>query len=553
MPARAIATFGVYGPPSEDEGAVLELADEFRAALALIEYERHCAIIDYRNERFPALFTALGKADRCYWRIADIERRIKAHHSEVRDRNASTPELDAELKEARDERAGLTKDVAAQRKLWSAHVKEFGLWWKTAAEWKNVKSLDKRRIAYDALDFPRHLAEYGRMIVGFDLRKRELSRDYQARGLHSEVRIEIVEATQPKLGKDGPGVRYRYGRKPELRPWRRITLPFVGGKTFGDLIGGTSGMRIMPIYANHPSGGEETVYEVTQQIGTSDQPRTITYRFKAHRPIPEETRLQRWTLLVDGNKRDVIPLAHDWPAKAQGVGEFGYRLCWTVRKEGVEIAEFWGEHVSEQLILPQWLVDNRMAVAVAQTAADHACNEWLERFRGVNRSKKPGAVHGFAALEAWCKDQPNDNGAENLRDHWQRIMARSMKQATKARLAIEDIYRMVASRVCRLHDSVSHPAIDLVRIKKYDTRDLLREDVLPAKSREIMFAVAPGKLREAIKQYGLASGEVPREKSTDARNTDVFTTYVRSLGIKTGTKPNAPSHRSQHRPQTPEA
>jgi len=89
--------------------------------------------------------------------------------------------------------------------------------------------------------------------------------------------------------------------------------------------------------------------------------------------------------------------------------------------------------------------------------------------------------------------------------------------------------------------------IDLKRIKRYDTRDLLQEDKMPPASREILFAVAPGKLKEMIESSDLvASDKVIEVHPEDARETDLFTSYIRKLGDATGPKTNLDNRRSQY-------
>lgn len=534
MTARIHAVFGVYGRLRDDERAVLDLANEFRRDLAAIYQERHDRLIDYRNRRFPRLFEALSLVESMYWRIAGIEAEIKAHHSEVRDRNAVPAELRVSLAEARALRSEAREELSEQRAAWTAHLKEFGQWWKVQADWKCVKSLDDRRRRYAALTPPEHLADYCAMHVELDLRERELYRVYQARGLHSAIRAEIVEATQPKLGKSGPGMRYRYGQTPRPEPWQRLTLQIPGGATWREILAGsTPSLRA-------EFDGESNVAIVEQQIGTADQPRVVTYRTKIDKPLPLDAVIQRWTLCVrETGKRVVMPLVADAPAKPIGAGTFGYRLRWTVRPEGVEVAEFFGDNVHERLVLPAWLVERRMQIAAVQQQADNMANDFLETV-GISRSKRPGSLHGVEALASYCESHADDGPAATLLDTLRRRLHRARRDSQRAARCIEDIYRSTAAKVCRAHSAVWHPPLDLAKLKRYDTRDLLREDVLPERSREIMHAVAPGKLRLWIKGYGLATADVEPELPADARGTDLFTTYVASLG---GGAPREHRHR----------
>lgn len=552
MPTSALATFGVYCTPSGDELAILDLADQFRREYCAIMQERHERTINIRNDRFPELFAALCESERLYFAIGRLELEIKAHHSEVRDRNAVTPAQQAELAALRERRKQQLEAVKAGRAKWSDYLKRFRACLKASADSdtrKAIKTLEKRRELYESLEWPEEFADYAAMWLDTDLRMRELGREYQDLGLHSSIRAEIVDASQQKLGKDKPGIRYRYGRKPEPRPWTKLTLQIPGGLSWDEALAGTSALSVEPLYTNHLPDGPETVYRVRQQIGTKDHPAVAEYTTKLHREVPPGARIQRWTLVVRGRRRSCIPIFADLPDTAQGSdcdGEnssLAYRLSWTRCKGGLLVATFMSRHVNERLILPEWLVVNRMAVADEQARCDLEANEWLARQGAV---PQPGKRQGMAALEAWIEDRNNPAGANVLHSLACR-MARARKTASKAAGCIEKIYETVAARMARLHDSVVIPKVDLKQMKRYDTRDLLQEDKVPRKSREYMHAAAPGKLHALLKRrLPPASDEVADEIQAPSRSTDVFTSWVKSLAVKTGTKPNRPNRRSQH-------
>lgn len=547
MPTRVYATFGVYGRPSEDEQQVLELADEFRLALANLLHRRHRAVTDYRDEHFPELWAAMTEFERWRARIYEIEKAIKAYHSEVRDRNAVTEAQSAELIAARDQRSRWLEAIRAHREDWYTHLRAFSTWWGAAADWKNVKSLARRREAYASLRPPPQFASYCAIHQQLDLEERELSRAYQDRGLHSAIRAEIVEATQQKFGETGPGMRYWYGERPTPKPWRKLTLQFSGGVRWRDVLdNNVIGLTATPIYTNHPAGGAETVYEITQQIGTRELPHTVSYSVKLDKPIPDESVIQRWSLVNDKGRRSIMPIIKDIPPKRQGDGTFEYTLSWSQRPNGVEIAQFVGEHVQESLVLPTWLVAKRMSYAAAQQACDNRANDFLET-RGISRSKRPGSRHGVIALGDYFSEHPTDLTAGNLLDTLQGELRRTSKAAASALRCIEDIYRSTAAKVCRLHAAVFHPAVPLQRAKRYAKRDLLKRDPMTKEERELLHAMAPGKLRAAVAAYGLASGTVRPERPYRP-DTDLFTTYVNTLGRTTGTKTRQPCRRSQHRP-----
>ena len=529
MNTQALATFGVYRRASADELAVLELANEFRQRLCALQHAKYCAEVDYRNAHYPNLYAALVRSEQLYFRIAELERRIKAHHSEVRDRNAVPEELRAELETARRQRQAARAIVTAERREYSDFLKRFRAAWKTAADWKNVKSLAKRRAAYAALTLPDEVREYAELFIKHDLLIRELGIEYQSRGLHSAIRAEIVEATKPKFGKTGPGTRYEYHRSPRCQPWQKITLQFAGGLTVSDAIAGKNpSLRLRQVGEKVLASRTHTFYRVTQQIGTTAEPRTIEYDFKAHRPLPPDAIIQRWTLAVrESGKREVIPIVkHDF-AKPQGTGIVAYKLSWTRRKAGVEVCRFWGSQVNERVIIPQATIDQRLAMATARARADLQANALLAE-RGA--TPPPNRRQGVAALSDWVANHPEDNAAVNLLFDCNRDLAFANQQSRRAQRRIEKIYETIASRVCRLHGTIVHDPIPLDKIKLYDGRDLLREDRLPLKSRTYLHAVAPGKLRALLKGYGLASGDVAPPEPNDARETDVFTSYVTSLG-----------------------
>lgn len=575
MGTRALARFGVYGRASTDERDVLNIADEYRRELCALYHEQHRATLDLRERRFPGLFAAMVRREAIGAAIVRVEREIKAHHSKVRDRNEVPTELADQLRALRTARSEATTEIVGIKPQWLAVLKDVrsvvgdatkpsedatrirSQWFHAIGErapkdnkMKNCKSITGRERLYALIQWPEHLQEYGVMWIGFDMRRRRLGERYQSLGLHYTIRAEIEAASKPKLTKDGPGMRYSYHRNPEPRPWEKMTLQFgSGGLTVQDALEGTPQFSLTAIYSNHPCGGDETVYEVTQQIGNSESPHIVSYRTKLHRQLPENAVIQRWSFIVrpDG-RRECVPIISGINfTRPTESGTVTYDLTWTVVRGGVQVCSFNGDHVNERLVIPQLIVDNRMAMKPAQEQADNAANELLEQ-RGIARSKKPGpnVLFGLAALADYCASHPDDDAAVNTLDQLTHDVRRAERTAAKARRCIEKIYETVASRVCRLHNRIVPDALDLKRAKQYDARDLLREDVLPSRSREILFAVAPGKLRALLDGYGLASVDMVPPDMAASRKTDLFTSYVNNLGRATGTKPAGKCHRSQH-------
>lgn len=174
--------------------------------------------------------------------------------------------------------------------------------------------------------------------------------------------------------------------------------------------------------------------------------------------------------------------------------------------------------------MPWRLIEDRMAVKDEQVRIDALCNAIL-----ASRGAAPpaGKQQGYWALAAYVAEHRDDEALGVYRSCSQamQVATRTMQRAVRS---IEKIYELVVARVCRLHGTIIADPLDLSRLKRYDTRDLLRDDVLPAKAREYMQAAAPGKLAALLKGYGLnASGDVRPDRQDASRETDLFTSYVR--------------------------
>lgn len=587
MTTRA-AKYAVHSPqdqPAGDESAVLALADDYRRQLAALHQERHDATVQIRDDWFPAMWEAMTARE--HWRavIYDLEREIKAHHSDVRDRNAV-------LDEQREQLAAARKQVAAAKRLytaasapWKLMFRAHNAYWHTLADWKNVKSRDARRklyaaivwpsdaapylaaldgenakreaagkpaVPYDPADLrPAAIAAYGAVDLDLDLRERALDEEFSA-SLHSAIRAEIKEATQPKLGKDSPGVRYRFGKTPEIRGWEKLSTHFPGGLTVADALSGKS--RQLRLLATD----DPTLYDVRQQIGTAAEPRMLEYTIRVHAPLPGDAVIKRWSHVTrlrvtpGGRKcyrRHVVPILDGLPDKPAGDTDvLHYRLRWTRRKEGVEVAHFWSGQVNERLIIPNRVLDRIAAEDELQAALDARANDMLAAY---GRRPQANQRQGVEALAVFVAANAAEERAVELLDDCQRKLALAANDSRRARGCIEEIYKVAAARLARLHRSVAHDDIDLAKLKRYDSRDLLQEDRVPLKSRTILHAVSPGKLRMWLKQSGMiAIGGVMPQPPEDARETDVVTSYVDGLGRKTGTLPakNGTARESTRKP-----
>jgi hypothetical protein len=399
------------------------------------------------------------------------------------------------------------------------------------------------------------IAELGVAEMECDVVTRRLSWEYQDLGLHSAIRAEIIESSQPKLKKDGPGMRYEYGREPDPKQWEKISVHFPNGLTVRAALAAESGPLRLRKVVTFRAKRERTVYEVIQQIGTADKPKTVTYKFNAHRELPEDAVIKRWSWKICDDYRwirsEVIPtMDNHGLEKPVGQGTFAFDITWRSTPDGIQVCHFLGDNVNERLILPRWLIDRRLSVTTAQKECDQAANKEITRLTRV--APAVDERQGVSALESYCASNPNDSYAAGLLAEMAIVMHRARKDQQKAIRCIEKIYETVAFRVCSRHSHIVVDDIDLSTIKRYDTRDLLRYDPLTKKSREYLAAVSPGKLTALLKGYGLARAKSLTETLVPSRESDHFSSYVSSLAIKTGTKTNRPSHRSQHERKTAE-
>ena len=569
MSVRALCTFGCSRRPVTQERAILAIADEFRRELCQCYWDHHRATIDLRNESFPDLYAALVDRAAVKAKIHMIECFIKAHHSEVRDRNAVTDEQREALENAREARAAAELALKRPTQAWKMTHTAFTAWWQAQADWKQVKSLAKRTTMYAEIQLPTIrdpylavltereneraakageapkpidadlimpdiIATYGKLYVEHDLRRRSLDQRF-ARQLHSAIRSEIVAASKPKVGRDGPGMRYVYHRPPDPKPWQKLTIQFPGGLSFAAALANrNNGLQLTPW-----NPGDTHRYKVRQQIGTAATPCLVEYELRADRPIPPDAIFKRWSMLIrEDDAREVVPIIGNLnEPKPTGSGVLAYRLSWTVRKSGIEVAHFWGDHVNERLIIPQHIMELRMAVKHQQLACDTLANELLASLGCLPLT---GERQGVAALETYVQQHPENTAAGNRLDQYLSRLQRARRTMQRAVGCIEKIYETVVHRVCQLHSEIVQSDLNLAKIKRYDTRDLLREDVLPMKSREILAAVAPGKLKALLNNYGLMKcTTVPSDQTPP---TDLFSTYVGGIGGRYGSRKSLVGH-----------
>ncbi|MCI0558276.1 MAG: transposase [Nitrososphaera sp.] len=589
---RALASFGVYGPPSDDEVAVLKMANAFRKELCQHIWEEYRKEIDIRDN-LPGVYDAMVKHEALKATVFAINRSIKERNSQERDRNSATDEDILRLKTAENERDLAEKVKKEKLRVWWDLKTRFSKWLSTSAESrKKAKTLKSRAALLDSLVCPNEFQ------VLFDLYgfsqsgRRALSDKYQALGLHSSIRGEIIAASEIKRKKDGPGIRYSYDREPEPESWTKLTLQISKGRTVSEVLKGTPSLNLTPVYTNHKKSGDESRYTVNHQIGTEDHPRLLTYDAKFHVPLNLNARIQRWTLVIDGNKRTVVPIMTDMDfSKPTGSGMFAYDIGWRVTEEGVQIAQFLGTHVNETLILPNWLVSARLSYKEFQAKWDAEANLEL-KLVGYE-----GKITGIAGAYEFLK-RHDDLFIRDKITQYEREDRQARRIEKRAERAILKIYETATSRVCRLHDTVVSDKIQIVNLKRSKTRDLTKPDEIAKSTRERLQSLAPGKLQALLKGYGLkelvvdcaneskicpncgaknkssrdklrtckkckqtwdrdmgavivrlARAGMPSPSLNTARKTDLFSTYIESLGVKTGTKTNSPNYRSQHASQ----
>lgn len=578
-----VLKYGVLAEAGERERYLLTLADEYRLALFGSYLAEHRETQAFRAQLLPDLADAERRLELVGAVIHYWETQIKATHSEVRDRNAVTDEQREQLAAARERRREYARRARKGRAKWKAFFAAYRAAWKAHADWKNVKSIEKRAVEvrridwaaslaaaestargeidaaedaaaeksrrrYDAVDWNVDaglLQEFADIVIPRDMERRHLSRAYQDRGLNSGTRGEIDAATRPKIAKDGPGIRYKSTWTDPPKPWRKLVVQFAGGLRVGDALAGRSKALTLSPHRR------ENSMRFAQQIGTQKLPQTATGVFRAHRPLREDDVIQRWALVIEQRPDDTadgywkrtvhVTVARNLPPKSGGKDVLGCRLSWTRRKAGVEVARFWSATVNESLILPNWLLENRMRLHDVQAVCDHAANEALKRLgRDVRKSS------GVSALGDALHDGAGDDEARRLHERLTRAVRRAKHQTRWATNAIRKIYETVAARLAATHGAAwGLDALDLRRLKQYATRDLLKEDRIPLRSRTLLAAVAPGKLKAAIQAALPASDEEPPEPPGDARKSDIFTSYVASLGPRGGRQSRCGKDRSR--------
>jgi hypothetical protein len=593
---QCLAKFGVFNKSSSREREILDLATEFKEALAESHWNEHRATVDFSYEYIPSLFPEMIEANRLGILAHACEEEIKGENIKQRTRNSKTP-LREKLSKLKDQKKAAWSRVKELRKGFYALQKSFrealanhkppvkdGLW-------KNVKTLDKRQAAYTALldSLTGDLKRYAELKIKFDLERRSLGEKFQGLGLHSDIRIEIVDSVEPKLpSKDGPGMVYAYGEFPEVSPVRKLTIQLKGGgKTLEQLLAGAETQIKLELVSERVKGRMdrvESIYRVRQQIGNTAQPCTLAYKVKVHREFPRNAIIKRWSLCVDDlGRRYVTPIIDADHTKRIGDGYVAFDLGFRAHGEGLKVCYFLGDGIHEELVLPGWLVNKFRAVYSMQSVMDLKAEVFLSS-RGIEPPsgprKNPIKTVESMALEA------TDTAAQNFMDEYHLHENRRLKMWRSAIRARQNIYEHAAECVRRRH---SHIILDTIEIKAMMARKQV-EDTTPElqkiirQNRQIasigsLFAllkksglttieVSVGETSRTCphcghvnkpsqkkdlhceecketwdRDYGacvemLSRADVPRQKAIHSRKTNIISTYVDSLGVA-GASPRA--------------
>jgi hypothetical protein len=590
---QCLAKFGVFKKPGDTEREILDLATEFKEALAESHWREYRDTIEFSYEYVPALFPAMVEAQRLGLLIADCEQQIKAENIKQRTRNSKTP-LRETLKSLKNQKTAAWGRVKELRKVFYTLQKQFHTArteFKPPAKdglWKNVKTLKTREAAYEALldSLTGDVKRYGQMWVAFDLERRRLGEKYQQLGLHSDIRIEIVDSVEPKLPTtDGPGTVYEYNRPPEIEPVRKLTIQLKGGgKTLAELLAGKESQLRLELVSERVKGRErrvETIYCVRQVIGNSHKPLVLKYEFKCHKEFPRDAIIKRWSLCCDEHgKRYVTPIIDADHSKKTGQGYVAFDLGYREHENGLKVAYLLGDNIHEEIVLPGWLVNRFRSADLMQSEMDLKANVFLSK-RGIEcQGKNPIKVIEKLAMD------PTETAAQNFMDEYRLHESRRVKMWQAAIRARQNIYEHAVECVRRRH---SHVILDAIEIKKLQQRkkvdDTGRE--LPQAVRNNRQIAAIGTLFALFKKSGLVTlevdvgetsrtcphcghvnqprqnkelrceecrekwdrdygacvemlsrADVPRQKAIHSRKTGIISTYVDSLAIP-GVSPRA--------------
>jgi hypothetical protein len=411
--------------------------------------------------------------------------------------------------------------------------------------------------------------------------KKALGARYQAAGLHSGIRGEISTAVDE--------MEFTCSDRPRPAPYNTLPLQFKKTAkkdcpTFAELEQRCQGLKLTYLGSGAGKRGDCYLYEVEQQIGTSGKPRTITYELMMHRPWPKDAKLQRWALRLRDDREYVsIILSREASTEPDtrptSYVANDYSMGRMRDDGGLSVAHFVGEHINEEVYIPSWLVNKFRAIEDMDAAIDASAGKLLTDLDGSLRGDKLVTIRRLAETsmraQEWLAWRSKEWSYRN----------KLHRQATRAR---EHIFQVAVARISRLHTHLIEDQVEIAELKRKKTRDRAKGDGLRDETRRNATIAAPGELRKFLRASGmiqdikvgtanasricqacrhenqtgteskivrcekcnfewdrdvgaclehLSRGGVVLEYRAVARKTDVVTTYIASLGVKTGPMP----------------
>lgn len=410
--------------------------------------------------------------------------------------------------------------------------------------------------------------------------QKELSARYQKLGLHSTIRAEILDAIADMTFTCDP-------LKPgDIAPHSSLSVQIKAksghsAPTFDELMAGSYGLAIQYVGSGTGKNNDCHLYHIRQDVGTRDVPRVAEYDMLLHRPIPANASMQRWTLVL-GEKPYVTVMIGKTVVACESKTSYvtnDYSTGRQVAGGGLLVCHFLGEHINEPVYLPGWLVEKFQRVDELDEMLAESAGDLLKSLGLSERDHKITTIRNSSSQFSECADWLS---------RFDRTWNARNKMLKQARGCRDAIFHTVAARVSKLHTHLIEDPIDLAELKRNKTRDRRRDHDLSDRNRRNFQIAAPGELRRILRETNLdrsikittehssrtcpncghvnaesaktkliecemcrgfwdrdsegacvehlARGGVDHGKLLVARNTDVITTYIASLGQKTGPK-----------------
>jgi hypothetical protein len=645
---RGWAKFAIRGLPDNFRG-ILDLANEFKYELMCLTQKKEADLLDLRNRFFPEYWEERQRFfNQVVPKAGELKKQLATHDMLIGGLTHEMNELTS-LHAAEKSKGGDVSRIGNQIKLLKVRLAEAKVAKKVAVKELNsyaayqktqyeivqaagieyrercaafAARLKQRSEEIDALgygpsshlrrDYPWPQWDVGSFeearherLRKFDKDTKELSRQFQLKGLHSDIRAEIVKAVEAMTFEN-----WRPPRWDEMQPCNSLSLQLKSTKrtdydaqptivkgrkkypkkevpcpTFDELLAsGWSGLKLT--YLGSGSGGRDDchLYHVAQNIGTADDPQWIEYDILLHRPWPKHARLQQWHVQIDERPYVTVILSTEGEADPQPVSYVAndYSTGRERADGGLSVAHFVGESINEEVYLPSWLVRRFHDVYAIDAAMDKSAGDLLESLGLSTKGNKIRAIRR-AAVESLR--------ASNWLDWRDREWARRNKLHSRAINARRHIYRVAAYRIAKLHTHLIEDPAELATLKENKNRDRRREKSLNDTARRNFQIAAPGELRKYLRESkldcsikvktayssrtcltcgGVNIGDDANNKSkmvkcencpavwdrdmaacihhatrggvdpatlSVTRETDVVTSYIRSLGVKSGPKP----------------